>query len=123
MRTAATATAARHTLSYVDAANFAIRAVAPAHFGVGLRDTVCPPNTVFAAHNHYGAANGRPGRPERSLHVHPFNQHEGGDAVQTRRQLLWLREHLGPTTGHQARAQLPIGGWPGPVNSTATARA
>jgi cephalosporin-C deacetylase len=87
--------AARHTLSYVDAVNFARRAVAPAHFGLGLRDPVCPPSTVFAAHNHYGAGNGRPDRPERSLHVYPFNQHEGGDAVHTRKQLLWLREYLG----------------------------
>ncbi|HEX5114826.1 MAG TPA: acetylxylan esterase [Pseudonocardiaceae bacterium] len=79
--------AARHTLSYVDAVNFARRAVAPAHFGVGLRDTVCPPSTVFAAYNHYGAAN-------RSIHVYPFNGHEGGDAVHTRTQLLWLRDRM-----------------------------
>ena len=51
------------TLSYVDGVNFARRATAPAHFGVGLRDTVCPPRTAFAAYNHYGAANGRPVRP------------------------------------------------------------
>lgn len=81
--------AARRTLSYVDAVNFARRAVAPAHFGVGLRDTVCPPSTVFAAYNHYGATTGQ---PERSIHVYPFNNHEGGDAVHTRKQLLWLRD-------------------------------
>ncbi|HEX5401546.1 MAG TPA: acetylxylan esterase [Pseudonocardiaceae bacterium] len=80
--------AARHTLSYVDGVNFARRATAPAHFGVGLRDTVCPPSTVFAAYNHYG--------PERSIHVYPFNSHEGGEAVHTRKQLLWLRAHMGP---------------------------
>jgi cephalosporin-C deacetylase len=96
--------AARHTLSYVDAVNFARRAVAPAHFGVGLRDTVCPPSTVFAAHNHYGAANDRPDRPERSMHVYPFNRHEGGEAVHTRKQLLWLREHLGSTSERSAHA-------------------
>lgn len=88
--------AARRTLSYVDAVSFARRAFAPAHFGTGLRDTVCPPSTVFAAHNHYGAANGASVRPARALHVYPFNQHEGGDAVHSRRQLLWLREHLRP---------------------------
>ncbi|HEX3651160.1 MAG TPA: acetylxylan esterase [Pseudonocardiaceae bacterium] len=81
--------AVRRTLSYVDAVSFARRAVAPAHFGVGLRDTVCPPSTVFAAYNHYGTANGR---PERTIHVYPFNGHEGGDAVHTRRQLHWLRQ-------------------------------
>ena len=83
--------AVRRTLSYVDVVNFARRAIAPAHFAVGLRDTVCPPSTVFAAHNHYGTANGRDPRPERAIHVYPFNHHEGGDATHTRRQLRWLR--------------------------------
>ncbi|MEV5823128.1 acetylxylan esterase [Micromonospora haikouensis] len=82
--------AVRRTLSYVDGVTFARRAVAPAHFGVGLRDTVCPPSTVFAAHNQYGAANGRPEPPQRVVHVYPFNGHEGGEAVQVRRQLAWL---------------------------------
>lgn len=101
--------AVRHTLSYVDAVGFARRAVAPAHFGTGLRDTVCPPSTVFAAHNHYGAANGRPIRPERSIHAYPFNHHEGGDAVHTRKQLLWLRDTVGSAdvTGDVAGVLLP----------------
>lgn len=90
--------AVRLTLSYVDAVNFARRAVAPAHFAVGLRDTVCPPSTVFAAHNHYGVANGRDDRPERTIHVYPFNHHEGGDAVHSRRQLRWLRESFDRAT-------------------------
>ncbi|GAA4697383.1 acetylxylan esterase [Phytohabitans rumicis] len=80
--------AARCTLSYVDGVNFARRAVAPAHFGVGLRDTVCPPSTVFAAYNQYGAANGS--APDRAIHVYPFNHHEGGDAVHVGHQLRWL---------------------------------
>jgi cephalosporin-C deacetylase len=83
--------AVRNTLSYVDGVNFARRAVAPAHFAVGLRDTVCPPSTVFAAHNHYGAAAGPAARPDRTIHVYSFNHHEGGDAVHTGRQLRWLR--------------------------------
>lgn len=82
----------RNTLSYVDAVHFARRAVAPAQFAVGLRDTICPPSTVFAAYNHYGAANGRPEQPDREIHVYSFNHHEGGDAVHTGRQLRWLRE-------------------------------
>lgn len=84
--------AVRRTLSYVDAVGFARRAVAPAHFGVGLRDTVCPPSTVFAAYNHYGAA-------DRTIHVYPFNHHEGGDAVHTARQLRWLRSRLAAVDG------------------------
>ncbi|MBW8802499.1 MAG: acetylxylan esterase [Catenulisporales bacterium] len=86
--------AVRRTLSYVDAVTFARRAVAPAQFAVGLRDTTCPPSTVFAAYNHYGDANGRQERPERTIHVYSFNNHEGGDAVHTRRQLSWLRERF-----------------------------
>lgn len=86
--------AARRTLSYVDAVNFARRAKAPAHFGVGLRDTVCPPSTIFAAYNHYGTANGNTEPPPRTLHVYPFNNHEGGDALHSRRQLLWLGAQL-----------------------------
>jgi cephalosporin-C deacetylase len=87
--------AVRRTLSYVDGVTFARRATAPAHFGVGLRDTVCPPSTVFAAYNQYGAANGQPTPPERTIHVYPFNEHEGGEAVHAQRQLRWLSARMG----------------------------
>jgi cephalosporin-C deacetylase len=70
------------TLSYVDGVAFARRAGAPALFSVGLRDTVCPPSTVFAAYNHYAGP--------KEIAVYPFNGHEGGDAVHVRRQLDWL---------------------------------
>lgn len=85
--------AVRRTLSYFDGVTFARRASAPAHFGVGLRDTVCPPSTVFAAYNHYGADLPEP--PQREIHVYPFNGHEGGEAEQVRRQLRWLRTIVG----------------------------
>lgn len=94
--------AVRRTLSYVDGISFARRACAPAHFGLGLRDPVCPPSTVFAAYNHYGAANGSEERPERELHAYPFNEHEGGEAVHVRRQLLWAATR----TGHAADADV-----------------
>jgi len=86
--------AVRRTLSYVDAVNFARRACAPAHFAVGLRDTVCPPSTVFAAYHHYGARRDDGPRPQRRIEVYPFNHHEGGEAVHTRRQLHWLTERI-----------------------------
>ncbi|MBS2964870.1 acetylxylan esterase [Actinocrinis puniceicyclus] len=92
--------AVRRTLSYVDAVAFARRAHAPAHFGVGLRDNVCPPSTVFAAYNQYGAAGGNQAGVERTIEVYPFNHHEGGDAVQVRRQLEWLNART-----HAARRQ------------------
>ncbi|MFG1677501.1 acetylxylan esterase [Micromonospora sp. NPDC049282] len=83
--------AVRRTLSYVDGVTFARRATAPAHFGIGLRDDVCPPSTGFAAYNQYGAAAGdRSATPAREMHTYPFNGHEGGEAVHVRRQLRWL---------------------------------
>ncbi|MGA5147606.1 acetylxylan esterase [Streptomyces griseoincarnatus] len=85
--------AAYRTLSYVEGISFARRAQAPAHFGVGLRDTVCPPSGAYAAFNRYGELTG--GQEEKVLHAYPFNGHEGGDAVHVRRQLGWLRAALG----------------------------
>ncbi|MEV3858764.1 acetylxylan esterase [Streptomyces sp. NPDC050095] len=81
--------AAYRTLSYVEGASFARRAPAPAHFGVGLRDTVCPPSGTYAAYHRYGELVG--GDPVREIHAYPFNGHEGGDALHVRRQLDWLR--------------------------------
>ncbi|MDT0401716.1 acetylxylan esterase [Streptomyces edwardsiae] len=80
--------AAYRTLSYVEGVSFARRAHAPAHFGVGLRDTVCPPSGAYAAFNRYAERVG--GDPAKVLHAYPFNGHEGGDAVHVRRQLDWL---------------------------------
>lgn len=81
------------TLSYVDGVNLGRRATAPAHFAVALRDTICPPSTVFAAYNHYGSRGGSP-VVETEICVYPFNHHEGGDALHVRRQLEWLRERV-----------------------------
>lgn len=80
------------TLSYVDALHLGRRATAPAMFSVALRDVICPPSTVFAAHNLYGGATGT--EPEREMVVYPYNNHEGGGPAQQRRQLDWLRDHL-----------------------------
>ncbi|MFC8422133.1 acetylxylan esterase [Streptomyces sp. NPDC057236] len=85
--------AAYRTLSYVEGVSFARRAHAPAHFGVGLRDTVCPPSGAYAAFNRY--AERTAGDPAKVLHAYPFNGHEGGDAVHVRRQLDWLASLLG----------------------------
>ncbi|MEV5430278.1 acetylxylan esterase [Streptomyces sp. NPDC052701] len=85
---------AYRTLAYVEGVSFARRARAPAHFGVGLRDTVCPPSGAYGAWNRYGELTGT--RPRKEIHAYPFNGHEGGDAVQVRRQLDWVRDLLGP---------------------------
>ncbi|MEU0458425.1 acetylxylan esterase, partial [Streptomyces sp. NPDC006129] len=96
--------AAYRTLSYVEGVSFARRAQAPAHFGVGLRDTVCPPSGAYAAFNRYAELTGAD--PEKEIHAYPFNGHEGGDAVQVRRQLGWLSVVLaagGMTVGRRRR--------------------
>ena len=80
------------TLSYVDALHLGRRATAPAMFSVALRDVICPPSTVFAAHNLYGSATDAD--PEREMVIYPYNNHEGGGPAQQRRQLDWLRDHL-----------------------------
>ena len=81
------------TLAYVDNVSFARRASAPALFAVGLRDTICPPSTVFAAFNHYGALAASP--PAKRIEVFGHNHHEGGEGYFVRAQLDFLREHLG----------------------------
>ncbi|MEV7692331.1 acetylxylan esterase [Microbacterium sp. NPDC089189] len=73
------------TLSYFDGVTMARRATAPALFSVGLLDPVCPPSTVYAAHNHYGGP--------RSIEVYPHNQHEGGQMHQWMAQAAFLAGH------------------------------
>lgn len=80
------------TIDHVDALHLARRATAPALFSVALRDAVCPPSTVFAAHNHYGELSDP--RPSAEMVVYPFNGHEGGQQHQVARQLRWLAEHV-----------------------------
>jgi cephalosporin-C deacetylase len=81
------AAAAFRTLSYLDGVSFARRATAPALFSVGLMDPICPPSTVYAAYNHYGAI---AGGVDKEIEVYPFNEHEGGGGHQFARQLPWL---------------------------------
>jgi cephalosporin-C deacetylase len=76
------------TLAYHDGVSFARRATAPALFSTGLRDETCPPSTVFAAYNHWGAR--AAARPATQIAVYPFNLHEGGQGFQVQRQLAWL---------------------------------
>ena len=74
------------TLSYFDGVSFAKRATTPALYSVALMDEICPPATVFASHNHWGA--------EASIEVYEFNNHEGGQAYQWLRQAAWLQARL-----------------------------
>jgi cephalosporin-C deacetylase len=61
---------AERTIAYHDGVHFASRATAPGFFSVGLMDTVCPPSSVFAAHNAYGGS--------KRMQVWPYNGHENG---------------------------------------------
>ena len=47
-----------------------------------LRDPICPPSTVFAAHNRYGGP--------ADMRVWEWNEHEGGEAFQELEQVAWL---------------------------------
>lgn len=55
------------TLSYFDALNLAERIRKPVFVSVGLKDTICLPETIFAVYNRIEA-------PKR-LQVYPFNGH------------------------------------------------
>lgn len=74
------------TLDHFDGVHFASRAHAPALFSVGLMDPVCPPSTVFAAHNAYAG--------DREMVVYDFAEHSGGGFRQVLRQIEWLRALL-----------------------------
>ena len=89
--------AAFRTLSYLDGVSFARRANADALFSVALMDPICPPSTVYAAYNSYGATAGR--TPVTEIVEYPFNEHEGGQGYQLGRQLRWLADRVDPTHG------------------------
>lgn len=74
------------TLAYFDGVILGRRATAPALFSVALMDPICPPSTVFAAYNHYGAG--------KEITVYPFNEHEGGERFHDVAKLRWLARHL-----------------------------
>lgn len=75
------------TLGFFDGMNFAARAKAPALFSVGLHDPICPPDTVFAAFNHWAG--------QRDIKVWHFGMHEGGGVDQNLAQAEWLQQLLG----------------------------
>jgi cephalosporin-C deacetylase len=73
-------------LSYFDLAVLAPQAVSPSLWSVGMRDPVCPPSTVFAAHNRYAGPT--------DMRVWDWNEHEGGEAFQVLEQARWLAQRL-----------------------------
>jgi cephalosporin-C deacetylase len=78
------------TLSYLDGVNFAARGTAQAIFSVGLMDQICPPSTIFAAHNHYLGP--------KDIRVFPYNGHDGGGTFQRRNRVRFMRAIWGEST-------------------------
>ncbi|MFC3997289.1 acetylxylan esterase [Nocardiopsis sediminis] len=76
------APAALRTLAHIDGVHFAARARVPALFTTALMDATCPPSTVFAARNAYGA--------DSDIIVWPYNGHEGGGIQDQRAALAFL---------------------------------
>jgi cephalosporin-C deacetylase len=87
------------TLSYFDGMNFAARAVSPALFAVGLRDTICPPSTVFASYNHYAGP--------KEIRIWPFSGHDAGDGTHTGEQLRFAARLVERSSSAARSAERP----------------
>lgn len=74
------------TLSYFDGVNFAARLAVPTMFSVGLRDAVCPPSAVYAAHNACPAP--------KEMKVYAYNGHEHGGPFQEVEHVRFAHEVL-----------------------------
>lgn len=74
------------TLSYFDGMNLATLANAPALFSVGLHDPICPPDTIYAAINHWNGP--------VDVQVWEFNTHEGGGTDNQIIQAEWISTKL-----------------------------
>lgn len=80
------------TLSYFDNLNLAARIRCPVLVSCGMKDPVCPPDTIFAAYNKITA--------EKEMATYPFGEHGGGGAVQLRRKLEFLAARFGLPLTH-----------------------
>ncbi|CAM2918205.1 alpha/beta fold hydrolase [Paenibacillus sediminis] len=72
-----------HNLAFFDVMNLAYRIHCPVRMSVGLKDTVCWPESIFAAYNQIQA--------EKHLDVHPFSGHEVGEP-QLRMHMEYLQQ-------------------------------
>jgi cephalosporin-C deacetylase len=75
------------TLSYFDNLNLASRIRCPVLVSCGLKDPVCPPDTIFAAYNKITA--------EKEMATYPFGEHGGGGTAHLRRKLAFLTARVG----------------------------
>ncbi len=80
------------TLSYFDNLNLAARIRCPVLVSCGLKDPVCPPDTIFAAYNKITA--------EKEMVPYPFGEHGGGGTAHLRRKLAFLTARFGLPLTH-----------------------
>ncbi len=68
------------TLSYFDNLNLCKDIEAKTFISLGLRDTCCPPSTVFAVYNHI--------QSEKGIDVYPFHGHDTGIGLAYQEKML-----------------------------------
>jgi cephalosporin-C deacetylase len=76
----------KKNLSYFDAINFADKIKIPILATVGLRDTISPPECVFALFNHLLC--------EKTMEVYPEDDHNAGGDIQFKKAIQWTKEIL-----------------------------
>ncbi|GAA3409071.1 acetylxylan esterase [Paenibacillus hodogayensis] len=74
------------TLSYFDILNLAERIRVPVILSVGLKDTICMPETVYAAYNRLTC--------KKEIHPYPFMGHEH-IGYHNRKTIEFIRRHFG----------------------------
>ncbi|MFB5761651.1 acetylxylan esterase [Paenibacillus medicaginis] len=73
------------TLSYFDMLNLGCRITIPVMVSVGLKDTICMPETIFAAYNRITS--------QKRIEIYPFTGHDVG-ARQQRRTAEFILDHF-----------------------------
>ncbi len=76
----------KKNLSYFDAINFTDKIKIPTLAAVGLKDTISPPECVFALFNHL--------RCEKTVEVYPEDDHNAGGEIQFKKAVQWTKEIL-----------------------------
>lgn len=76
----------KKNMTYFDAINFSDRVRCPVLVTVGFKDTVSPPECVFALFNHLLC--------EKSIEVYPEEGNEAGGKVQMKKSIRWMKDIL-----------------------------
>ncbi len=76
----------KSNLSYFDAINFSGNIKSPVLVTVGLKDSISPPECVFALFNHLQC--------EKTAEIYPEDGNAAGGENQFKKSLLWLKEIL-----------------------------